>query len=95
MQTNGLHPEMSASDVNQAFIAIKLWLLLACKCDTYDEKVTYSPLTDHTSRDRNVSLVWNELWPSFERLVSLTEVDSESGDIPVRCLLVLSSARRP
>ena len=77
---------MTASEVNQAFIAIKLWLLLARRSSEeallIDENAALAAMTC-TSEDRSASLVWNELWPPFERLVSFQEAEMESGDSAV------------
>lgn len=85
-QVIGLPPDMTASDINQAFIAIKLWLLLARKCAEEALAIGLDApqsATGFMTEDRNASLVWNELWPPFERLVTLSEADAEVGDLTV------------
>lgn len=85
--TLGLSPEMTSSEINQAFIAIKLWLLLSRKCTEEAQAIDNDemlPLAVYVLEDRNASLVWNELWPPFERLISLSETDAEMGDLTVR-----------
>ncbi|CAK5277405.1 unnamed protein product [Mycena citricolor] len=49
----------ATTDINHAYIALKLWLLLIHK----------------TSAESNASalMVWNELWPPFERLIGVLE----------------------
>ncbi|KAH8117558.1 hypothetical protein DFH11DRAFT_1504486 [Phellopilus nigrolimitatus] len=89
----GLPQELTTSDVNQAFIALKLWSLLARKCSEEmlaDDAIVLST-TDHASENRNILMVWNELWPPFERLVSLSEADAEAGDITPIATLVWTS----
>jgi hypothetical protein len=66
-------PESAVTDINHAYIAIKLWLLLAqAKASAGDGGTVYS-LT-----------VWNELWPPFERLVNMLESEIQSGTPSVR-----------
>ncbi|KAL5490495.1 hypothetical protein ACEPAI_5328 [Sanghuangporus weigelae] len=92
--TLGLPPDMTSSEINQAFVAIKLWLLLARKCSEeaqgIDSDAVLSTI-NYASEDRNASLVWNELWPPFERLVFLSETDAELGDLTPIATLVWSS----
>ncbi|KAJ7219313.1 hypothetical protein GGX14DRAFT_435653 [Mycena pura] len=60
--------DSATTDINHAYIAIKLWLLLAQrKC-----------LTD---KGGNVTalIVWNELWPPFEALIGILEADLQLG----------------
>lgn len=92
-QTTGLPPDVSAADVNRAYIAIKLWLLLARKCF---EESTVSQIensavftkVDNVDEDINTRMVWNELWPPFEKLVTLSESDAEAGEISVRKFII-------
>ncbi len=65
-------------EVNHAFISIKLWLLLAQKCtNAIGTSDPFAEPAERSAEDRSVSMVWNELWPPFERLVSLFEIDLE------------------
>ncbi|KAG1756739.1 uncharacterized protein EDB91DRAFT_1332497 [Suillus paluster] len=67
----GITPSESAvADVEHAFIALKLWLLLA-----------QMPLVNSTRESPNVKVIWNELWPPFEALVDLFKVDSVPEDL--------------
>lgn len=91
VHTTGLPPDMMASDVNQAFIAIKLWLILARKCaeesrDDDDSSPNGADASLPKYENHNAHLVWNELWPPFERLVGLSEVDAEIGELTVRLI---------
>ncbi|EJD06034.1 uncharacterized protein FOMMEDRAFT_119510 [Fomitiporia mediterranea MF3/22] len=93
IQGFGLPPDLTASDVNQAYVAIKLWLLLSRTCSE-EARITNDGMpsaADHMLEDRNASLVWNELWPPFERLVNLLESDTEVGDVMPIANLVWSS----
>ncbi|KAG2054622.1 hypothetical protein BDR06DRAFT_982221 [Suillus hirtellus] len=49
--------ESAVADVEHAFIALKLWLLLA-----------QMPLANPTRESPSVKVIWNELWPPFEAL---------------------------
>ncbi|KAG1827253.1 uncharacterized protein BJ212DRAFT_1256361 [Suillus subaureus] len=57
--------ESAVADVEHAFIALKLWLLLA-----------QMPLANLTRESPSVKAIWNELWPPFEALVNLFKVDN-------------------
>lgn len=61
-------PESSTVDINHAYIAIKLWILLA-------QKVT----AHGNGGDARVFGVWNELWPPFEGLVNAFEAEASSS----------------
>lgn len=52
--------DAAVTDINHAYVGIKIWLLLAKRQADKDEKGT-----------AKVIAVWNELWPPFERLVEL------------------------
>ncbi len=78
VQLTGIPSDLSASEVNHAFISIKLWLLLAQKCtNAIGTSDPFAEPAERSAGDRSVSMVWNELWPPFERLVSLFEIDLE------------------
>ncbi|KAJ7109404.1 hypothetical protein C8R44DRAFT_286771 [Mycena epipterygia] len=58
----------ATTDINQAYIAIKLWLLLAQKKSSADDLGNATAL-----------MVWNELWPPFEAMISILETDFQLG----------------
>ncbi|KAK7019346.1 hypothetical protein R3P38DRAFT_2978554 [Favolaschia claudopus] len=60
--------ESATSDINHAYIAIKLWLLLAHRKSQTDDSGNATALT-----------VWNELWPPFEAVISALEADFQLG----------------
>lgn len=62
--------ESVVADVEHAFIALKLWLLLA-----------QMPLANPTRESPSVKAIWNELWPPFEALVNLFRADSVPEDL--------------
>jgi hypothetical protein len=74
--------ESAAADINHAYAAIKLWLLLAQKIE---HQVNYG--FPHAESATNINLatlwVWNELWPHFESLVNVLEVDAQDGNVSV------------
>jgi hypothetical protein len=77
--------ESAAADINHAYAAIKLWLLLAQK---NGHQVNYGlPHAELTGRGPNINLatlwIWNELWPHFESLVNILEVDAQAGNVSV------------
>ncbi|KAJ7774854.1 hypothetical protein B0H16DRAFT_1508657 [Mycena metata] len=58
----------STTDINHAYIAIKLWLLLAQR----------KSLTDNEG-NATALMVWNELWPPFEAMIGILESDFQLG----------------
>ncbi|KAG1878063.1 hypothetical protein DFJ58DRAFT_648717 [Suillus subalutaceus] len=62
--------ESAVADVEHAFIALKLWLLLA-----------QMPLANLTRDSPSVKAIWNELWPPFEALVNLFKADNVPEDL--------------
>ena len=63
---------VDSADINYAYIAIKLWLLLAQKKSELD-----------ASGNVIFASTWNELWPPFEHLVNTLENQFEAGQIEV------------
>jgi len=64
--------EFAALNVNYAFASLKLWILLARKTHASSEL------------DAAERMVWNELWPPFERLFVQSLEESSNTDKPVR-----------
>jgi hypothetical protein len=62
--------ESDVPDVEHAFIAIKLWLLLA-----------QMSLVNPTHESLDAKVIWNELWPPLEVLVNLFKTDSIPEDL--------------
>ncbi|KAF7338262.1 hypothetical protein MVEN_02051500 [Mycena venus] len=60
--------ESATTDINHAYIAIKLWLLLAQRKSQNDNGGNATALT-----------VWNELWPPFEAMIGILESDFQLG----------------
>jgi hypothetical protein len=59
--------ESASMELNQALLALRLWLLLIQQiCG----KSALSTVVGHVAdRDQCERVLWNELWPSFERLL--------------------------
>ena len=54
-------------ELNQAFIALRLWLLLIQQiCNRSALSTVVGHLDD---RDQCERVMWNEVWPTFERLL--------------------------
>lgn len=68
-------PESAITDINQAFIAVKLWLMLAQRVST-----TLSNAGGDVSIEAPL-IVWNELWPPFESLMSILEIDAQATSL--------------
>lgn len=72
IKSAGPVPDSATADLNQAYLAIKLWLVIA----------------KHSEEARRVgepvyNAVWNELWPPFEGIVHVLEAEAQSGVSPV------------
>ena len=61
------------TNINQADVAIKLWLMLVRK------------LTPVARESQCVILfgVWNKLWPSFEAIINVLELEAQNGVLSV------------
>ncbi|KAJ6596919.1 hypothetical protein DFH09DRAFT_972654 [Mycena vulgaris] len=64
----GPSSESATTDINHAYIAIKLWLLLAQRKSATDNGGNATAL-----------MVWNELWPPFEAMIGVLEADFQMG----------------
>ncbi|RDB21389.1 hypothetical protein Hypma_011626 [Hypsizygus marmoreus] len=72
--------ESAMIDINHAYIGIKLWVLLAQKASTSD-----------SAGDLKTFSVWNELWPPFESIINVFEVEARAGQSLTLGTLVISS----
>ncbi|KAG7452502.1 uncharacterized protein BT62DRAFT_879722 [Guyanagaster necrorhizus] len=68
LQAGTSPPESAITDINHAYVAIKLWLILAQKRAVKEEEGCVSAFT-----------VWNELWFPFESLVNVFEAEVQVG----------------
>jgi hypothetical protein len=68
--------ESPDGDVNHAYAAVKLWILLARKRAWHQGSGASSAPLDHgIEQDLAEFRVWNEIWPPFQRLTMLSLVD--------------------
>ncbi|KAG5645223.1 hypothetical protein DXG03_006640 [Asterophora parasitica] len=67
--SQGANSQVSMVEINHAYVAIKLWILLAYKALE----------SNNIDRDSQVFSVWNELWPPFEGLINQFEADSRGA----------------
>jgi hypothetical protein len=70
--------ESATIDINHAFIAIKLWMMLARKMSGQPSEMTIDIENAEIA-------VWNELWPIFESLMNVFEMEAEAGSSSVHC----------
>ncbi len=68
LQAGTSPPESAITDINHAYVAIKLWLMLAQKRAVKEDEGSISAF-----------MVWNELWPPFESLVNVFEAEVQVG----------------
>ncbi|KAK0483676.1 hypothetical protein IW261DRAFT_1464504 [Armillaria novae-zelandiae] len=68
LQAGTSPPDSAITDINHAYVAIKLWLMLAQKRAAKEEEGSISAF-----------MVWNELWPPFESLVNVFEAEVQVG----------------
>jgi hypothetical protein len=57
-----------ATDLNHAYIAIKVWLMLA-----------HQTSISARAGDACMIRVWNDLWPMFENVLNALEADARAG----------------
>jgi hypothetical protein len=110
MSTGYSLPETQALDLNQAFTAIKLWIMLARKTIIRTTQSDTSPPTgsllgsEASESTGQENVVWNELWPPFETLIIASAAGDAESAITVSRIkgfkqntfttLVLHSSRR-
>ncbi|KAK7054868.1 hypothetical protein VNI00_003331 [Paramarasmius palmivorus] len=70
-QSHGIITEAAILDINHAYIAIKLWLILA-----------QHKLKEVGTSNDVAFRVWDTLWPPFEALVNVFEAEAQAG-LPV------------
>jgi hypothetical protein len=75
--SKGLLPS-AGPEVNHAFAAIKLWLLLALRTGYEKPAGTSSDVIDSDTEQRRI---WNEVWPPFERLLALSANSEDEASL--------------
>lgn len=84
-------PDTSALDLNQAFTAIKLWMMLSRRKRSQDGNNHDDLILSHSDQvgpEESEELVreravWNELWSPFEALLLTTIADDSMEDLTV------------
>ncbi|KAG8891866.1 hypothetical protein FRB99_003277, partial [Tulasnella sp. 403] len=84
-------PETIALDLNQAFTAVKLWMMLCRQkhrsglVSHHDADVVLNRGVAINSDESEVLMkertVWNELWPPFENVLAATSVDESPEEV--------------
>ncbi|KDQ60796.1 hypothetical protein JAAARDRAFT_173016 [Jaapia argillacea MUCL 33604] len=80
--------ESAAPDINHAYAAIKLWMLLVRKRHQNTMKLAGEA---KGQEDATTRMVWNDLWPPFETIVAAFEGDAQGGSIQPLGLLTWTS----
>ncbi|KAF9454513.1 hypothetical protein P691DRAFT_770412 [Macrolepiota fuliginosa MF-IS2] len=80
MKSPGSVPDSATADINQAYLAIKLWLVIARQSEEA-----------HQVGELVYSSVWNELWPPFESIVNVLETEAQTGVSPIMAGFIASS----
>lgn len=65
--------DSATADINHAYIAMKLWLMIAGQSE--GARRLGEPV---------YNAVWDEFWPAFESIVSVLETEAQTGISPVR-----------
>jgi hypothetical protein len=82
--------EPTTTDINHAYVAIKLWLLLARRSSRAESLVDIAITPGALRTGSGVEFaVWNELWPVFEGLANHFECDPHTGNLSVSGSLCL------
>lgn len=72
------------TDVSGAYLSIKLWLLLVRRAaERHRERLGEQGRagSQHDTEVLTMKMVWNELWPPFERVMTVLEADTHAGNI--------------
>lgn len=79
--------ETAQADINHAYNAIKLWLMLALKRFRLRGLLPAKerdPIILEDNEDAAMRMVWNELWPAFSLLVDYFDPQVRAPDSSVR-----------
>ncbi|KAG8829946.1 hypothetical protein FRC17_005740 [Serendipita sp. 399] len=81
--------DMASIDINLATISVKLWLLLI---QEIGNKSAIGMIVGHNmDRDQCERLLWNEIWPGFERLLQRSIAVSEFEEFQASGNLIVQS----
>lgn len=85
LQNSPLH-----TDISGAYASIKLWLLLVPHAAAQRRHSTdafggnrQEGLPTGTEELLTSKMIWNELWPPFERIMTVLEADTHTGNVTV------------
>lgn len=93
--------DSAALDLDQAFTAIKLWMMLSRRKPPkgifdQEEDVVLNKGTDlgmeEAAQDNRDRTVWNELWPAFENVLSASAAEG-SEELTVSLVILLPGHR--
>lgn len=80
-------PDTAQADINHAYNAIKLWILLALKKFRL-QGVSFGrekdPAVLEDDEDAATRMIWNELWPAFALVVTFFESEIRVMETAVR-----------
>lgn len=83
-------PETAQADINHAYSAIKLWLMLALKkfrLQGVSPGKDKDPTVLEDNEDAATRMIWNELWPPFALLVNFFDPTARTPDVTVSMLI--------
>lgn len=81
--------EVAHADISRAYASIKLWLLLCRKATAIQEVNVVQAKTGLQDKESPlVKMVWNEVWPPFEAVLTALENDPQADShlASVSCL---------
>ncbi|KAH7926319.1 hypothetical protein BV22DRAFT_1063234 [Leucogyrophana mollusca] len=81
--------ESAAVDIEHAYIALKLWLILAQLLSSTSVEAS---VPQENARVDATRRVWNELWPPFETLVDIFRTDGHDEILPLATTIWSSAA---
>ena len=90
MLDNADAQDRAHADISYAYASIKLWLLLARKASQEHSGVDATGALQD-AEGIAAKMVWNELWPPFETVITAFEVDARGGNVSVRAAMNLNS----
>jgi len=82
---------LTGADINYAYIAVKLWLLLARKVHLVNDETENAEETLNDKEDIVSRRLWNDLWLPFEHVLAAFEEDALAGSMPATSALIMSS----
>jgi len=89
-------PEQHSQDaghveVSRAYMSMKLWLL-ACRKATQQDDVVRLQTGGYEKESATSLMIWNELWPPYERVIAALESDTQAGNLSALTATISSCA---